>query len=170
MTQRGQSLIETIIALTVIITGMFGAISLVVYSLRAVGTSQNRMLALYLSWEAIEVAQSMRDSNYLAGNPFDAGLDGGGDTTAIASFDPASGWSFDFAPNVFADASTQLYLQGGLYRQSSVVLPGIASAFKRLVILEQTTPDELRVVSTVQWSERGETRQVRAERIFYNWR
>ncbi len=168
--QRGQSLIETIVALTVIITGLVGAISMVVFSLRSVGTSQNRLIALHLSWEAIEAAQAIRDSNYLAGNPFNTGLSGGADNTAIAAFDPVAGWSFDFSPNAFADNTTQLYLQGGLYRQSTAPLPGIASAFRRLVIVEQSAPDEIRVVSTVQWTERSEVRQVRAERIFYDWR
>ncbi len=168
---RGQSLIETTIALGVIITGLAGAITLIAYSLRSSGTSLDRMIALHLTWEGIEVAVNTRDSNYLAGNAFDDGLDGGGDQTAIAAFDSATGtWAFDFTPNAFAENTTILYQQGGLYRQATVQPAGNATVFRRLLILDASVPDQVRVVSTVQWKDGSNTRQVRSERVIYDWR
>lgn len=168
---RGQSLIETTIALGVIITGLAGAITLIAYSLRSSGTSMDRMIALHLAWEGIEVAVNTRDSNYMAGNAFDDGLDGGGDQTAIAVFDPTAGtWVFDFVPNAFADDATLLYQQGGMYRQATVPPGGNATSFRRLLILDASVADQVRVVSTVQWKDGSTTRQVRSERVIYDWR
>jgi hypothetical protein len=169
--RKGQSLIETTIALGVIITGLAGAITLIAFSLRGSGTSLSRLIALQLSWEGIEAAANMRDSNYLSGDPFETGLAGGTDQTAIAVFDTATGnWTFDFTPNVLSDDATILYQQGGVYRQALVAPAGVASPYRRLLILDTTTPDEIRVISTVQWREGSATRQVRAERVLYNWR
>ncbi len=168
---KGQSLIEATIALGVITTGLVGALTLVSFSLRAATTSQNRLIALNLSWEGIEVAQNTRDGNYLEGVAFNTGLDGGGDQTAIVDFDANAGtWTFDFVPSAMADNATQFYNQGGVYRQSSAAIPGIATNFRRLMILDNSTPDQVRVVSSVQWREGSATRQVSAERIFYDWR
>lgn len=163
-------MIETIVALGVIVTGMVGAISLVAFSLRASGTSLSRLVALNLTWEGIEVVQNIRDSNYLSGDPFNTGLDGGGDQTAIAVFDPLTGWSFDFAPNTLSDDTTILYQQGGLYTQSTLAITGTPTPYRRLLILDNSTADQVRVLSTVQWTEGSTVRQVQAERIFYNWR
>lgn len=166
----GQSLIETTVALGVILTGLAGAITLIAYSLRSSGASLNRMVALNLAWEGIEAAVNVRDSNYLDGNAFDNGLTSGGDQTAIAVFDPSAGWSFDFAANAFADDTTILYQQGGLYRQAIVPPAGSATTYRRLLILDGSVPDQIRVLSTVQWRDGSATRQVRAERILYDWR
>ncbi len=166
----GQSLIETTVALGVILTGLAGAITLISYSLRSSTASLNRMVALNLAWEGVEAAVNVRDSNYLAGSAYDNGLNAGGDQTAIAVFDPLAGWSFDFAPNAFADDTTVLYQQGGLYRQATVPPAGTASVFRRLLIIDPSVPDQIRVLSTVQWRDGSATRQVRAERILYDWR
>ncbi len=167
---RGQSLIEATIALGVITTGLVGALTLVSFSLKAATSSQNQLVALNLSWEGIEVVQNTRDSNYLAGVAFNTGMNSGGDQTAIADFNTSTGWTFDFTPNAMADNSTQFFNQGGVYRQSSQSIPGTATIYRRLLILDNSTAGQLRTVSSVQWKEGSNTRQVSAERIFYDWR
>ncbi|MBI4121987.1 MAG: hypothetical protein HY461_01510 [Parcubacteria group bacterium] len=169
--RRGQSLIETTIALGVLITGLAGAITLISFSLRSSGGSLNRLVALHLASEGIEAAANRRDSNYLAGNTFNVGLNGGVDQNAIAVFDPESGsWTFDFAPNGLGEDAAVLFRQGGLYRQSVLPPPGTSTLFRRLLILDNSVADQVRVVSTVQWVEGRNTKQVRTERILYNWR
>lgn len=169
--QRGQSLIESIIALTIIISGLGGAVTLMTYSLRSSEATLNRLIAQNLAAEGVEVVTNIRDSNYLAGDVFDAGLDGGSDTTAIATFDEGTNtWFLDFATNDIAEPTATLYQQGGVYRQSTLAIAGTASPFQRLLILDNSNTDEIAVTSTVQWSERGQTKQVQMERIIYNWR
>lgn len=169
--QRGQSLIETIIALSIIVSGLGGAVTLVTYSLRSSESTLNRLIAQNLAAESIEVVTNIRDSNYLAGDAFNAALDGGPDGTAIAVFDEATNtWTIDFAPNAFTEPTTTLYQQGGVYRQSSASIAGTATPFKRLITLDNSNADEIHVTAEVQWSERGQVKRMGMERTLYNWR
>lgn len=166
----GQSLIETTVAIGVVITGLVGALSLVNFTVRSTTTTTNRLIAQNLAWEGVEVAVNLRDSDLLAGNAFDATIVGA-DTTAIAVFDEnANSWSLDFGPNLFSEPETTLVTQGGVYRQSTAGPAGEPSVFKRLITLTPSAPGLVEVVSEVQWDERGSTKSVVAERDLWEWR
>ena len=170
---KGQGLLETVIAIGVVVTGIIGAVSLVSFSVQSTTTTTNRIIALNLSWEAIEVAVNIRDSNFLAGDPFDFGINGGADQRAIVTFDEGSNlWTVDFAAaDSFSNDTTIMYIQGGLYRQASPSPGGQATPFRRLVVFDNTSiPGAIRVVSSVQWTERGNIRVVSTERLLYDWR
>lgn len=167
---KGQSLIETTVAISIVVTAMIGSITLVAFSLRSTTSTINRLIAQNLAWEGIEVAINLRDSNYMAGDPYDTALTGA-DTTAIATFNESTNlWFFDFSANAFTDASTILYREGGLYRQASSAPSGTPTNFRRLVTLDNSTPDQIAVTSTVQWTERGDTFEVDAFRTLFDWR
>lgn len=169
--ESGQSIIETTVAIGVILTAVVGMISLVSLTLRSTDSTVNRLIAQNLSWEGVEVAVNYRDSNYLAGDPYNIGLDGGGDTTAIVTFDEASNvWVIDFGPNDFTDPATILYREGGLYRQGTVTPTGIPTEFRRLVTLDNSVPDQITVTSTVQWQERENIFTTSTDRRLFDWR
>lgn len=161
---------EAIIAIAVVITGIIGAVTLINVTLRSVSTTSNRLIALNLSWEAIEVAVNIRDSNFLSGDPFNTGLEGQGDQTAILTFDESSNiWFFNFVPNSLSEDSTILYQQGGLYRQAVPPPSGASTEYRRLVVLDNSEADRVKITSTVQWEERGGKKMVSAERVLWNW-
>lgn len=169
--QSGQGILETIVAIGVIITAIVGTISLVAFTLRSTSSTLNRLIAQNLAWEGIEVAVNLRDTNFLQGSSFDTNLSGGADTTAIFTFDENSNvWLVDFSADSFADQSTVLYRQGGLYRQAASAPAGEATSFRRLIIIEQPAPEEIVVTSSVQWTERGDTFEVSSSRALINWR
>jgi len=171
MNSKGQGLLETTIAIGIVITGLVGAISLVNYTIRSTTSTVNRLIALNLAWEGSEVAVNIRDSNYLAGVPFNTDLDGGADDTAIFTFDEgANAWLVDFGPNSLSDNATIFYLQGGMYRQGTPAPAGSPTQFRRLLVLDNSVPGQVRVVSSVQWDERGDLKLVSSERILYDWR
>lgn len=168
--QKGQGLLETTVAVGVVVTALVGSITLVAFSLRSTTSTINRLIAQNLAWEAIEVAVNIRDSNYLAGDPFDTVLTGA-DTTAIFTFDETSNiWSINFTPNSLADASTVLYREGGLYRQAITTPSGTPTQFRRLVQLDNSSPEQIVITSTVQWTEGTNTFEVEAFRTLYDWR
>lgn len=167
--QRGQGLLESIVAIGVVITGLIGAISLINFSLRSTDITENRMIALNLSWEGIEVVVNLRDTNYLEDQPYNTVIDQG--TTAILEFDEASNtWFFDFAPSDFSDNGTRFYRENGLYVQATQTPAGVATPFKRLVYLNHSVPGQVLVRSVVQWEERGNVKDVESTRILYDWR
>ncbi len=62
---RGQGLLETIVALGVILAGTIGTISLLIATMNAGRASVNTEIATNLAREAVEVARNIRDSNWL---------------------------------------------------------------------------------------------------------
>ncbi len=71
---RGQSLIETLVAITVLVIGVFGAVYLGVYTIRAAQTSQLDVVAENLAREGIESVRWVRDQNWRQSRSWNDGL------------------------------------------------------------------------------------------------
>ena len=65
--QEGQTLIETIIAIFVLTTGLTTGLGLAIYAFGASSNIVEQITATGLAREGIEVVRGMRDSNWLAG-------------------------------------------------------------------------------------------------------
>ncbi len=114
----GQSMMELLVAIAVLMFGTSTALMLGIASVSAGTSSNQRLIAMNLAREGIEVIRSMRDNNALARN---AGEIVGWDadfspaqtpTTAIVDFD-GSDWDVKFQYRLIgdcqADASCQLF-------------------------------------------------------------
>jgi hypothetical protein len=66
--QRGQSLMETIVAIFVLTTAIAAGLGVGIFAFSAATTSQNEVVGANLAREGIEVVRMMRDSNWLAGD------------------------------------------------------------------------------------------------------
>ncbi len=66
--QKGQTLIETLVAAFILTMGISAAIGLANYSLRATTQIKQQLIALGLAREGIEAVKNMRDTNWLKGN------------------------------------------------------------------------------------------------------
>ena len=64
--QSGQTLIETIIAIFVLVTALTSSLAMGVYVFSSSTLSQNEIVASNLAREGVEVVRMMRDSNWLA--------------------------------------------------------------------------------------------------------
>ncbi len=100
MTLRpGQSLLELLAAFFVIAVGLFAAISLVYSNLTLVQRDADEIVAVNLAREGIEFAKNMRDSNWLAGADFDAGMKNG---TIPGDFTATPAWEGVFSPGTLS--------------------------------------------------------------------
>lgn len=107
--QQGQGLLETIVALGIIVSGLVGMMSLTISNQSASSDAFERLVATNLGREGIEVVRSIRDTNWLSCeivigalscSAWDQDLVSGSDTTAVPRFDVASNaWSIDFTPD-----------------------------------------------------------------------
>lgn len=169
--QKGQGLIETTVAIGIVVTAIVGTITLVNYTLRSTTSTANRLIANQLALEGVEIVVNLRDSNYDAGQPFDTGLVSGSDTTAIVVFDPLSNeWLLDFAPNSIDEESARIYREGGLYRQDTIQPTGTPTIYSRIVEIDGSVADQLTVTSHVQWAENENTLSTQVSRTLYDWR
>lgn len=165
--QRGQTLLEVLIAMVILITALVGTVALIVNSISASRESRNRLIATSLAREAIEMARSTRDSNWVTdlekicagggandgaiciadsdcdGNSclsesWDTGLIGV--NPAIPVLDGSSPYHFDFSPINFNDPLAEIFLVDEYYRQGSGVT-GSGSSFFRLVYVNPICHD-----------------------------
>ncbi len=191
--QQGQSLLELLIALFILVSTLTATIALIVTSINAGRESRNKLIGTSLAREGIELVRNIRDSNWLddTGPVWDEGLnDGAGDdTTAIPVIDGTSAFGLDFSKNDFTaityDSATDAYYQGD-------AAPGANSQFYRIMninaicrasngdetIISANSPsndcsgdDEvgLRIVSEVRWPSQTSSKKIILEDRLYNW-
>ena len=190
--ENGQSLVEMIVALAIILTGLVGALSLTISNLTGVDEAGTRVVASNLAREGVEIVRNFRDTNWLQDLAWDSGLFLGNDFTAITVFNPLTNkWQLNFTPNAVADPAAKLYRgPENLYLQDVVPPGGTATPYSRLLTLDPicfnaATQTEsitgnpcgggeektgIRIKSEVTWSLSGRARDVTLEDRFYNWR
>lgn len=187
--RRGQSLVEVMITIFIVVVGLAAVLSLLVFSLTAVRDSENRVIAANFAREGIDVVRNIRDTNWLKGCPepdnpddcfyWNTGLSSEGDYTAIAIFNPGAGsWSLDFIPNeiVIGDSSTRLYRGSDNLAVQALTPPEgfTATNYYRLLTLDpinDVNGDQVGIdaKAQVKWIDHGEHSLVVEEKM-YNWR
>lgn len=158
----GQGLLELIIAIGVIVVGLFSVWALFLANYSGERGAQEKILAANLAREGIELVKNMRDTNWLkidanetCGSadvlcPWDDGLLVDGDSTAIVKSDFATGaLTLDFSPADINSEATRLFVDSagfyvhGVTDSSHSLSPTI---YRRLITLRNiccsdTTPD-----------------------------
>lgn len=190
---KGQSLIELLVAMVVIIIGLSAASGIVFSNIRVQEISADRLVASNLAREGIEYVKEIRDSNWLAGSAFNTGMQSGTDYTAVPIWTNGAFTGLDFtAIAITSDAHTliklsshasttnALYVQGASY-------PGTPTMYRRLLLLQPICSDMtvmaegsacgggltvigVRITSTVTWTKRGTSRQSQVVDEIYDWK
>lgn len=110
---QGQGILEMIIAIGILTTGLLSTMTLTTASLAATKDGETRLVATNLSREGIEVVRALRDSAWLAGQPWNAGLVGvSGNRTATLLFTPsaATPWVLDFSVEKISEPLAAVFL------------------------------------------------------------
>lgn len=152
----GFTLIETIVAVGIIVIGLISALTLITNSLFYVSNIGDRLVAANLTAEGLEVVRNIRDNNWLQNQAWNNGLADGDYNIAYNSL----------SLNPFADIELLLDASNGLYNYSS----GSLSGFKRKISISNLSSYELRVISTVTWQRKGISYTNSAEKHLFNWK
>jgi prepilin-type N-terminal cleavage/methylation domain-containing protein len=169
---RGFTLIETMIAITILTLAVAGPLVTASRAIVAAQTARDQLIASYLAQEGIEYVRAMRDDEYLAAYQAGGGsisstgwnnfLTGtmpghpGAITQCKAStctLDPTramgTGSGFALLP-CSGVGCTPLYLaNNGIYTQQSM---GVQKPFTRVIQAFDVSALEERIVSTVSWN------------------
>ncbi|MDQ1299562.1 MAG: hypothetical protein QG636_230 [Patescibacteria group bacterium] len=169
---RGFTLVETLVAITVVVTAMVGPLYAVQQSLNASRTAREQLIASSLAQEGVEYVRGIRDSNYLfvlrAGSPRSwlYGLDGtGGSVNCISAtcvIDPTQ--------NTVSRTIGPLYLSPtNLYTQVAVV--PTPTIYTRTVLLTPVSGSvtEMTLTVIVTWTSKNQTRNVTITERLHNW-
>jgi Tfp pilus assembly protein PilV len=172
--QRGFTLMEAIVAIFVIITGIVGVMTLITFTITSAQISKDKLIAAYLAQEGIEIVRNIRDTNWLEQytnpNPWDEGLSvaecSGTCDEAINGCRVDYTYSEQPDPSLPAYTGQYLNIDGNGYYS---YLAGTQTKFKRKIVI---TPgvDILEVCSRVEWEEKGRIHQVTVKEILYNWK
>jgi len=164
MRKRGFTLIEVLLAITVLTIAVGGIFNLMQRTLALAIANQNSMTAYYLAQEGLEIVRNVRDNNWLLrdNNPdvaWDSGLEEGdheADYGQLTLLSPSG-------QNLCID-------EGGFYGYGNCPKDTV---FKRTITISKEIVDEvtiaLHVTVEVAWQERGVARSAKATEYLYNW-
>jgi Tfp pilus assembly protein PilV len=188
---KGQSLIELLIAMTVIMVGLSAAGTLVFSNIRLQELSADRVTAANLARGGIELAKAQRDSNWLAGAAFDAGMKNALDYTGVPIMTDGRFDSFNFTADDLDDTSWTRVKQSTDASSTNMLVqgtgnPGTDTMFRRLITFQPICSDGsvlsdgvacapletvgIRVTSQVDWQKRGMTHNSVIVDELYDWR
>ena len=171
----GFTLMEAVVAIFVIITGIVGVMTLITHTITSAQISKDRLTAAYLAQEGLEIVRNIRDGNWLEGRSLPSP-----ESTPIPWNDGigAGEWEADYASQGLVDDYDGDYLNvddaNGLYSYSS----GVPTKIKRKItisdVIDLTTPpdgkaDVFTVSVLVEWEIAGKTYPLSAKEKLYNW-
>ncbi len=164
--QTGFTMIETIIAIFIVLIGVVGAYGIMT-NLTSYGTiSPSRLTAVYLAKEGIEVIRNIRDTNWLEGHSWNEGLASSAvcapsdENSCIIAWDSADLQATDgTVPFLKIDTGT------GRYNYAS----GTTTIFKRKIIITAPVADYLLVTVKIEWNDQGKPYSLTTRERLYNW-
>ncbi|MBI3046373.1 MAG: hypothetical protein HYY86_02460 [Candidatus Harrisonbacteria bacterium] len=155
--ESGQLMVESIIAISVLIIGLLGIFTLLSRSLSLNRVIADQSAATHLAAEGIELVKNLIDANAIQRRPWNLGVNPGD-------------YEVDFNDGALAvpqNRKLDFDSGSGQYSYDS----GSPTTFQRLIVISQPSPDELKVNSLVKWTTRGGGQfEVNLEDHFFNWR
>ena len=147
----GFTLIETLIAISILTLSTIGPMVAASRAVVAAGTARDQLSASYLAQEGIEYAHAVRDDHFLALYPATA--------NAWTNFINSSALAPCRAPNICTlgplQGNTLSLCQGsGCSAPFSLLSPG-GTLFTRTIQMVDVTATDERIISKVSWSFHG---------------
>ncbi len=182
--QQGQTLVEVMTVMFVLVVGIMGALGLTSANVRNEHSNLTRLIASNLSREGVELARSLRDSNWLKGISWDTGIGTGSDRCAYVNDTFTSFTLLDCGANgVLRSDKYHVYkiASGGYVQdQAGPQVGDTTTAFYRKISFKEiceitlgcnwSNKTGIRVTSEVGWQDRNNFRTIEAIEELYNWR
>jgi hypothetical protein len=179
--RRGQTLVEALVALSILTVGFIGIVTLLNKSFQLNRTTTYDTQATYLASEGIEVAKNIIDYDVYYGLAQGAGVNDWG-----CSFGLGSGASADYElvydtippvcpgrlPTTFSAQTDLLYFHPSSTVYDYNSFAGTKTNFTRDVKVTMpaaTYPNDIDVQSTVTWKSGALSNSITLEDHFYNW-
>jgi Tfp pilus assembly protein PilV len=168
--KSGQILIETMVALGMVVIGVLGLLSLLSSSIGINKVVSDQYVASYLASEGIEIVKNIIDNNVVENQPFNNGL---------LNCQPPAGCRAQYDDYELSQDNPNEPIKfyssdnsSDLYRYAYQYSTGDDTSFVRVItVSEGTIEDELVVHSIVNWTTRGGAQSsIDLEDHFYNWR
>lgn len=173
--KNGFTLLEVMIAITILTIGIGGSYVLIQQTLRGGNIAESKLIAYYLAQEGIEITRNIRDNNWLLKRGSDVKWDEGiyrnGDDENICY----EGCEVDYLSqelNPISGDGNYLRIDSanGFYNYDE----GIQTKFKRKIFVSQeseigVTDEILNIRCEVWWQVGILSQKVQVEENLYNW-
>ena len=158
--QLGFTLVETTIALGILVMGIMASLTLMMATFNFSKKSEQEIIVVNLAREGIEIARTLRNNGTL----FSASA---GDfiVDVNTNFNLNAEVTSGDIDNCNATNACQLYLAGGRYLHDV----GIPTSFKRMVTITDVSGDQKRIESKINWTHKGKTYNFVLETNLTNW-
>lgn len=164
--RRGQSIVEAMVAISILTTGFLGIFTLLSKSFFLSRVVANETTATYLASEGIEITKNLIDYDVYKGLADGTSLWGNCCAPGTYRVD-YTGTSLTFYPSPLSNPT---YLQFDPANFRYGYAGSVTTPFNRWVIITTPGPNEIKVNVVVQWSTGTFTSQnINLEDHFYNW-
>lgn len=166
MKNKGQSLIETVVAIGIIVTAIVAILAMGLSHTVLGGESSNRVVATNLAREGIGIVLAIKSSNQLdPSQDWPYGLDNG---SYILNYNDTSlsGRNADNS-DITACTNCWLCLSDVTYLRTHC---SDEEVFRRLVTISEVNSYQKKIVSEVYWKEKTRDYTVRLELHLTDWR
>lgn len=166
---NGQMMIEALVALSIILSGLLGIFALVSRSISLNAVASSQYIATNLAAEGIEVVKNIIDSNAMQTPPGSVAWNNGVDRNDDFEVDYLS-----TALSEYSGENLRYDKDSGLYGYSGSVPNGVPTTYVRKINIEQRGEpevNEIKVTSVVNWTTRDNASfEIILEDHFFDWR
>jgi prepilin-type N-terminal cleavage/methylation domain-containing protein len=185
LNQSGFSLVETLVAITILLVVVVGPMTISTSTARSTSFSSEQVVAFFLAQEGAEIAQMVRDGLVLdafssSGNAWDSFTDETGSGLLNECYTP-SGCSLELNTDTTGSLNSVSLCSGNncrLYEDTSSArskythssVAGDTTPYTRSIRMNNINADEVEVVSTVSWQtgNQRDVQQVSVETHLFN--
>lgn len=162
---KGFTLVETLIAITILILAVTGAFAAAQNGISSAIFSKDQIVAFYLAQEGVEHIRNLRDQNGLAGTTWLDGIADPGDPCAFGNTCRVDAVANTIAQCVSTCPNIKLN-DFGFYAYDS----GTDTKFRREIILTPVVGNkEVAITVRVTWSKGLVNREFVARENIFNW-
>ncbi len=171
MKKNGFTIIESLVAIAILVVTIVGATSAIQSALSSYVFSKDQIIAFYLAQEGFEQIRNIRDGNQINNRAWLAGI-------ASGAADPCYFGSACTVDPIASSAATRCASGPGncpFLRQNTTTgffgynAAWPATPFRREITIASINADEVAVTVTVNWAKGGTNRQFKARENLFNW-
>jgi len=156
--KKAFTLMEIIISVAIITTVIVASISLISSSVSAIRSNQNKIIAVHLAQEGIEIVKNIRDTNWIL---FKRGelnwRDGLDEGDYMVQYNETQ-------LSVFDDVPLKIN-QDNIYQYDN----GSNTFFHRKISITHIANEQIKIIAKITWQEKGKNKSIELEDRLYNW-